>query len=147
AYLKDLGEYFDGDWYLALAAYNCGQGKVKSALRRAGSQSFWNLHLPHETKVYVPKLLAVSAIVKDPKKYGVHLPPVTNKPYFAELEVKKSVSLNQVAKSSGISIETLHKLNPDYKKQGKVVKEGANRLLVPISKVPAVKSQLPIKNT
>ncbi|MBV9575845.1 MAG: transglycosylase SLT domain-containing protein [Gammaproteobacteria bacterium] len=115
AYFKDLGNNFNGNWYLAIAAYNCGQEKVESAKRRAKSDSFWNLHLPRETKYYVPRLLAVAAIIKNHEKYGVQLPRVVDEPYFTELTINKPVTLNQLAKSSGINIKTLHTLNPDFK--------------------------------
>jgi membrane-bound lytic murein transglycosylase D len=139
AYFNDLGNYFKGDWYLAIAAYNCGQMKVKSAIRRTGRESFWNLPLPKETKYYVPKLLAVAEIIKNPEKYGVQLPPIINEPYFAELEVSKPVTLEQVAKKSGVSIQTLHTLNPDYTHASKPKKETVT-LLVPVDKAPIVKA-------
>jgi membrane-bound lytic murein transglycosylase D len=146
AYFNDLGNNYKGDWYLAIAAYNCGQGRVDSVKKRTGTNNFWQLPLPHETKLYVPKLLAVAAIVKNPEKYGVTLPPITNKPYFAEVKVNKSVNLEKVAKSSGTSIETLHKLNPDYKHDVVSVnpkKDKDATLLVPINKAPNVKAALP----
>jgi membrane-bound lytic murein transglycosylase D len=141
AYFNDLGNNFDGNWYLAIAAYNSGQVRVESAERRAGSHSFWNLHLPHETKMYVPKLLAVAAIVKNPEKYGVQLPPISNKPFFAELKVKKAVTLANIAKSSGISEQTLHTLNPDYN-HPVIPSKGTYTLLVPVNQATAVKAQL-----
>jgi membrane-bound lytic murein transglycosylase D len=143
AYFNDLGNTFNGNWYLAIAAYNCGQMRIASAERRSGSHSFWNLPLPRETKYYVPKLLAVAAIIENPKKYGVRLPETINKPYFAELKVKKSVDLQQIAKKSGIEIKTLHTLNPDYN-HGPALpnKKGSYTLLVPANKAPAVKEQL-----
>lgn len=142
AYFNDLGNNFNGDWYLAIAAYNSGQGRVQSAVRRAGTNSFWNLPLPLETKLYVPKLLAVAAIVKDPQKYGVQLPPISNEPYFAEVKTTKPVSLTKVAESSGVNIKTLTKLNPDYKNSGAVQKKGMYSMLVPVNSVPVVKSQI-----
>lgn len=131
AYFKDLGNMFNGNWLLAIAAYNCGQVKVAHATRRAGTRDFWNLRLPQETKLYVPRLLAVAEIVKNPKKYGVQLPPVNNAPYFKEVKVNKTVNLTQVAKSSGANVKTLQKLNPDIK-QKMVPQKGADTLLVPI---------------
>ena len=142
AYFNDLGQLFNGNWYLAIAAYNCGQGKVKSAMRRTGSDSFWNLPLPRDTKYYVPRLLAVAAIIKDPEKYGIELPPVSNEPYFEELPVSKPVNLETVAKSSGVNIETLSKLNPDYTKGSHPKKKEAKTLLVPVGKVNSVKASL-----
>ncbi len=141
AYFNDLGILFKGNWYLAIAAYNCGQVRVKSAMRKSGSDSFWNLPLPQETKYYVPRLLAIAAILKNPKKYGVKIPLIDNKPFFSELEVKKSVSLAQVAKTANINLDTLHALNPDYDRKQTVKKE-ATVLLVPVNKVSTVKSKL-----
>lgn len=140
AYFNDLGNNFNGNWYLAIAAYNAGQGKVESAQRRTGTDNFFKLPLPRETRYYVPKLLAVAAIVKNPEKYGVKLPPIKNTPYFAEMKVKKSVSLDKVAETSGTSIKTLHTLNPDYNHTapGNVGKT----LLVPVSKAAVVKEHL-----
>lgn len=145
AYFKDLGNLFKGDWYLAIAAYNCGQVKVASTEKRTGVHNFWNLPLPQETKYYVPKLLAVAEIIKHPEKYGIELPNISNEPYFAELKVKKStVNLSQVAKSLGVSYKTLDTLNPDNR-NGNVpaVKDNYATVLVPANKVQAVKSQLP----
>ena len=146
AYFNDLGNYFKGNWYLAIAAYNCGQGRVDSEKRRAGSDSYWNLHLPQETKLYVPKLLAVAAIVSDPKKYGVELPPINNQPYFTEVKVQKSVDLTKVAKASGVNVETLHTLNPDYN-HGKASAVKTNTLLVPIDKASTIKAKLQDNHT
>jgi membrane-bound lytic murein transglycosylase D len=141
SYFDDLGNNFKGDWYLALAAYNCGQGRVQSAVRRTGSHNFWNLRLPQETKYYVPKLLAVAEIIENPEKYGVQLPPIDNEPYFTELNIKKPVNMERVAKVSGINIKTLKKLNPDYN-HGIIPKKGKYKLLVPVNKAPAVKASL-----
>lgn len=143
AYFNDLGNTFKGNWYLAIAAYNCGEFRVQHAIKHAGTHNFWNLSLPRETKYYVPRLLAVAAIVENPKKYGVTLPPINNEPYFAEVKVKKAVNLTQVAKSSGTSVETLHTLNPDYNHGASVPdKKGTYTLLVPVKKAPIVKEQL-----
>lgn len=134
AYFKDLGNYFNGNWYLAIAAYNAGQMRIHSAMRRTGSSTFWNLPVPLETKYYVPRLLAVAAIVKNPEKYGVRLPVVSNKPFFTEVKVQKTVELAQVAKSSGVSIKTLESLNPDFKKEV-TPRKGNGTMLVPVEHV------------
>src|SRR5690606_12639907 len=110
AYFKDLGGEFRNNWYLAIAAYNCGQGKVDSLVRRTGSNSFWSLPLPTETRYYVPRLMAIAEIVKNPAKYGITLPPVSNKPYFSVFKVNKAVSLSTLAEKNDISLETLTKL-------------------------------------
>lgn len=141
AYFKDLGILFKNNWYLAIAAYDCGQGKVASAIRHAGSRNFWDLHLPKETTLYVPKLLAIAAILKNPEKYGVHLPKLTNQPYFSQLKTNTPFNLAQIAKKSGVSVEILNRLNPDYK-NGKSPKKGPYTLLVPIEDESAVRSVL-----
>jgi membrane-bound lytic murein transglycosylase D len=140
AYLRDLGKYYKGNWYLALAAYNCGQAKVESALRRAGSHNFWNLKLPRETQFYIPKLLAVAEIVKNPAKYGMQLPSITNQPYFAEIKFNKSINLENIAKTSGVSLAQLHVLNPDYKR-GMVSVKNVYSLLVPVDYVSRMQSR------
>ena len=134
AYFRDLGNNFKGNWYLAIAAYNCGQGKVESVTRHAGTNSFWDLNkLPRETKLYVPKLLAVAAIIDNPAKYGVQLPQIENEPYFTQLTYKKYTDLPKVAKTEGISMATLRTLNPDYK-HGIVAKKNGYTVLVPVDK-------------
>jgi membrane-bound lytic murein transglycosylase D len=145
AYLMDLRDYFNGNWYLAISAYNCGQGLIDSAVRRTGSHDFWNLRLPAETKVYLPKLLAVAAIIKDPDKYGVQLPPIKNKPFFAEIKTTKPINLTKIAKTTGANIKTLHALNPDYRHDSAAVpnKQGAYTVLVPVKDAPVVEKKLP----
>jgi membrane-bound lytic murein transglycosylase D len=141
AYFRDLGVLFKSNWYLAIAAYNCGEGKVGSAIHHAGSRNFWDLHLPKETTLYVPKLLAIAAIVKNPKKYGIKLPSLSNGPYFAELKTKTPVNLSQISKKTGIELTTLNTLNPDYK-NGKVPKKGPYTLLIPVEDESTVKNVL-----
>lgn len=141
AYFKDLGVYFNGNWLLAIAAYNCGDVRVKSAIRKTGSNSFWNLPLPKETKYYVPRLLAVTEIIKNPEKYGVELPPVSNAPYFEEIKIDKPVNLQRLAQATGVSIDTLNKLNPDFTHGSKPNKEMIS-LLVPTNKANIIKANI-----
>jgi membrane-bound lytic murein transglycosylase D len=148
-YLGDLGRNFAGNWYLAIGAYNCGPGAVHHASRKSGSTNFWNLPLPKETREYVPKLLAVAAVVKDPARYGMVLPPVSNQPYFTEVKMDKPVNLTTVAHTTGVNIATLNKLNPDYAKtKGSVpaAKDGAYTLLVPIDQAYVVKAKFSENN-
>lgn len=141
-YFRDLGVYFKGNWNLAIAAYNCGQAKINSAKRKAGSTSFWSLtKLPKETKLYVPRLLAVAAIVKHPEKYGVELPRIKNEPYFAEIKVTKPITLEHLAKSTNTNIATLKSLNPDYKHKI-TPKKGTDSVLVPAHKASIAKEHL-----
>ncbi len=121
AYLNELHQIF-GDWYTALAAYNCGEGRV---LRTINSQKvnyldhFWDLYtrLPSETAFYVPKFLAVLHIINDPKAHGFVLPPV-DKPLATEtVTIDRQVSLKSMAKHIGVSSTDLHQLNPSLKRR------------------------------
>lgn len=140
AYFNDLGHFFKGNWYLAIAAYDCGQGKVQSAIKRAKSTDFTDLKLPKETQYYVPKLLAVAEIIKNPSRYGVQLPSMTNKPYFTELKTKTPVNLKALAAKAHIDLDTLESLNPDYKKGN--TPKGPYILLVPITQTNGVVAEL-----
>ena len=140
AYFKDLGAAFNGDWVLAIAAYNCGEVRIDAAIRRAGSHNFWNLAIPKETKLYIPRLLAVAEVIKNADKYGVTLPEIVNKPYFTQLQITKPVNLQQVAKISGATVATLRKLNPDYSHPVLPVKKGSYLLLVPTG-VPTTRAR------
>ena len=100
-YLTLLNGYFDGDWLLALAAYNCGEGCVGRAIKRNEAlglpTDYWNLQLPRETMNYVPKLLALAQIVDSPTAYGTVLPSLANEPYFAGVAIDQQIDLHKVA--------------------------------------------------
>lgn len=114
-YLKYLHRYFDGDWLLAIAAYNSGEGTVRRAIRKNKAQGkdtdFWSLDLPKETRAYVPKLLALSEIFRAPKKYGIKLLPIPNKAYYAEITLDAQLDLAQAAKLIDSPIEEIYYLN------------------------------------
>ena len=105
-YLQKLHGYF-GDWQLALAAYNAGEGTVGRAIKRnkkAGKDTdFWSLDLPAETTAYVPKLMAVSHLVFQPGQYGLTLKPLDNKPVFAVVGTGSQIDLALAAKLADIS--------------------------------------------
>ncbi len=103
-----------GDWYLAIAAYNCGEARVKWAERQANSNDFWKLRrfLPRETRNYVPQYIAVTLIGSAPEKFGFKIEEY-DKPYdYAEYEINEAVDLSVLAKCAGISLKTLKDLNP-----------------------------------
>ncbi len=113
-YLTDLYERFD-NWYLALAAYNAGSGRITRAQRLHQTTDFWQLHsLPRETRNYVPFFLAASIIGKDPQKYGFSVPPKDPLQYDI-VEIEKSGDLSILAQSAGISLSTLQKYNPELR--------------------------------
>src|SRR6266446_314765 len=114
-HLKDLYNQF-GDWYLAMAAYNSGPGTVQSAVRRTGYADFWELYrrnvLPKETRNYVPIIVAVTIMTKNPSQYGLDK-VVTDKPVpYDKVKIDYSVDLRLVAGCVDASPETLQDLNP-----------------------------------
>ena len=117
-YLQSLHDEFNGDWLLAIAAYNCGEALVERAVdmnRAAGRPiDFWDLWLPRETKAYVPKLLAMKSLVLDPESYGLAFSPIPNQPYFARVPTQGQVNLRIAAEIAGISPEDLYELNPAF---------------------------------
>ncbi|AOU97513.1 hypothetical protein BI364_05620 [Acidihalobacter yilgarnensis] len=132
-YLQALHNQF-GSWLLALAAYNSGAGTVQWAIRRNQERhlptDFWALDLPEQTKTYVPKLLAVKAIVEHPKQYNVSLWPIPDKPYLAVVHLKSQIDLALAAKLAGIKLNELYLLNPGYNRWA-TDPNGPHRLLLP----------------
>ncbi|MCF5706577.1 transglycosylase SLT domain-containing protein [Pseudomonas syringae] len=132
-YLERLHGQFDNDWLLALAAYNAGEGTVGRAVeanrRRGLPTDYWHLSLPRETQDYVPRLLALSLLVRDPDAYGVKLTPVANTPYFDVVELNHSVDLTQLAATAGVDEGQLLRLNSAFVR--KKTLEGPGHLLIP----------------
>ncbi len=120
-YLERLHDMFNGDWMLALAAYNAGEGTVSRAIERNEKlglpTDYWNLPLPQETQDYVPKLLALSQIVMAPDSYGISLNPINNEPYFQAVRVKRGIDLSSVAALANLDEDELYQLNPAYKRR------------------------------
>lgn len=114
SYLRDLYDEF-GDWYLALAGYNAGEGRVRRAIARSGSRDFWEHSRRHlyrrETRNYVPAILAAILISKEPGKYGFEFEP--DPPLVYEtIRVEGAADLRVLAECAGTSLETLRELNP-----------------------------------
>lgn len=116
-YLDYLHGFFDGDWLLALAAYNGGEGTVQRAVRRNRSAGlpagYFHLDLPAETRRYVPRLLAFARIVRDPARHGVRLAPAPSEPALARVPVTGPVPLAALARASGVPPALLAELNAD----------------------------------
>lgn len=140
-YLEKLSNDFDGDWALALASYNAGEGTVSRAMKankRAGKPTnYTSLKLPSETRRYVPKLIALSNIIKDPEKYGLKISRVPNKPYFDVIRLNSQIELGVVADATNIPISELEMLNPGFKRWA-TDPAGPHRLLVAASSAEAV---------
>jgi membrane-bound lytic murein transglycosylase D len=135
-YLKWLSTRYKGDWMLALAAYNTGEGNIDSAIARSGSRDFWRIHrggyIANETRNYVPAILAVVTIAKNPRKYGFDLPPTY--PYKYETRtIASQTDLRPLAKKLKISYGSLIELNPEL--QRGVTPPGKHVIRVPASLV------------
>ncbi len=116
-YLKFLANRYGGNWELAMGAYNCGEGNVDKAIRKAGVANFWAAYpyLPGETRKYVPNILAVILIANNPTGYGFgHVRPLPGLQYEL-LRVPPSTSLNLVAQLSDTSIDYIRYLNPEFR--------------------------------
>ena len=134
-YLQYLNTYFAGDWYLAIAAYNGGEGTVSGAVRRNQSAGlptdFFSLNLRPETRDYVPKLLAISRIVRNPEAYGLSFAAIPNQPFFEAVEPGRQMHLDHAAQLAGITREDMFALNPGYNRMT-TPPQGPHRLLLPV---------------
>lgn len=137
-HLAYLGNFFDGNWLLAIAAYDTGEGSILSAIRRnerdGDNTEYWNLPLAQETRSYIPKLMALAIIISNPKKYPVQLPYVRNAPYLAQVDVGSQINLKEAAKLAGLSFKELQQLNPGFN-HGATGPHGPYKLILPIENV------------
>jgi len=144
-YLTYLQNFFGGNWLLAIAAYDTGEGNVESAMRRnvrdGYSTDYWSLPLASETEAYVPRLLALAIIISDPKDYPVNLPPISNSPYLGEVEISSQITLEQAAQLAGVSLNELKILNPGYR-HTTLDPNQPYKLLLPIDRVSFFKNNL-----
>jgi membrane-bound lytic murein transglycosylase D len=135
-YLEFLSAEFDGDWLLAVAAYNAGEANVARAVeknRRAGKPTdFFSLKLPKETLSYVPRLLAMKRIVQDPTAHGLAFAPIANQPYFAKVNVAGQIDLHVAAELAELPNEELLALNPAFN-HWVTDPDGPYDLLVPVN--------------
>ena len=103
---------------LAISAYNAGPARVNRAIRenkkKGIATDFWSLRLPKETSAYVPKLLVLCELIKDPSSFGVSLPSIANRPYFVKVTTPGQVDLMQAADLAGMTPEAIYELNPGF---------------------------------
>jgi membrane-bound lytic murein transglycosylase D len=137
AYLKYLHKYFDGDWLLALAAYNSGEGRVRRAMKNNARKNlptdFWSLNLPKETRAYVPKLLALADIVKRPEALNVKLYEIENKTVISQIDIGSQLDLAKAAKLADLSLAELQRLNPGFNRWA-TDPNGPHYLVIPTNK-------------
>ena len=136
-YLQYLHGLF-GDWSLALAAYNWGEGNVGRAVNRARAQGlepvYENLRMPNETRNYVPKLLAVRNIVNNPEYFGMSFADLENKPFFKAVDIDQPIDLSAAVRLANISQAEFDALNPAFKSPVYIPKTG-RKLLLPATAI------------
>jgi membrane-bound lytic murein transglycosylase D len=132
-YLARLYAQF-GDWQLALAAYNWGEGSVQRAIaknQKAGLPTdYASLKMPDETRYYVPKLQAVKNIVAQPASFGLTLPPLPNHPYFMQVPIERDIDVDVAVRLSGVTMDEFKTLNPHMNKPV-ILAAGTPQLLLP----------------
>ena len=145
-YLKRLHGMF-GDWHLALAAYNWGQGNVQRALdrnRRAGLPlDYTSLRMPDETRDYVPKLQAVKNIVGMPARLGLSLPELENHPYFVGVTIERDIDVALAARLAHLPLDDFQALNPQLDKPV-ILAAGTPQVLLPYDNANQFVRELPL---
>ncbi len=143
-YLQKLHDQF-GDWELALAAYNWGEGAVERAQannrKKKKPVDYASLKLPKETRGYVPKLLAVKHIVSDPASFGLTLQPIPDQPYFAAVTPARHIDVKLAAQLADITLDEFSALNPAHNRPV-ILQEDDNVLLLPVDKVEIFRTNL-----
>jgi membrane-bound lytic murein transglycosylase D len=144
-YLQGLHRQFGGDWFLALAAYNWGEGNVARAVqdnrRRGKPADFWSLSLPEETRTYVPRLIGLARVVAQPTAHGVALAAIPNRPYITRVPLDRPVDLALASAATGLSVSALRHLNPGY--SGALAgSEGERHIVLPIDRADAFRARL-----
>jgi len=143
-YLEKLFE-MQGDWYLALASYNWGEGSVQRAIAKNENANlpsdYLSLDMPEETRNYVPKLQAIKNIIANPRKYAVVLPPVENSPYFAMVRKNRDIDLEVAARLAEMPLEEFKALNPSFNRP-LIRGEHQPTLLLPTDRVETFNANL-----
>ncbi|UYO94325.1 transglycosylase SLT domain-containing protein [Pollutimonas sp. M17] len=142
SYLYD----FQGDWYLALASYNWGEGSVKRAMEKNAKvgqpADYAALNMPDETRNYVPKLQAIKNIIANPKKFGITLPEVSNTPYFTTVQKRDiDIDIEVAAKLAEMSVEEFKLLNASFNRPI-ILGEHKPTLLLPTNRVDIFNANL-----
>ena len=155
-YLKDLYNHF-GDWELAMAAYNTGQGNIDRAISRAGARSFWKIYpyIAQETRNYVPNILAAILIAKNREKYGFHGvrpdPPLT----YDVVQVPSATSLHLIAQVTNVGVDYIRMINPELRRdttprgeayQVRIPAGRANQFVAALKGIPIEKRDAPLNN-
>ena len=144
-YLEKIYALHDNDWFLALASYNWGEGAVGRAVRRnkaAGKPAdYLNLRMPRETRNYVPQLIALRDILESPQDFGLTLPYVENRPYFAVIDKSQSIDLKLAAELAELDPQDFQALNPHLRRPVIEISR-TNRIVLPIENVDRFNTNL-----
>jgi membrane-bound lytic murein transglycosylase D len=143
-YLEKLYE-IHGDWQLALASYNWGEGAVKRAVAKNRARhkptDYSSLKMPRETREYVPKLQALKDIISDPAPYGIDLDPIPNEPYFAVVDETPDMDVQLAAQLAEMPVEDFVALNPGFSRP-LIRASGASKIVLPADKVQVFRDNL-----
>ena len=145
-YLNQLHTDFH-DWLLAMAAYDAGQGAIEQAIQYnqnlGKATDFWSLPLAYETKSYVPKLLALAAIIANPDAYHVQLPAIADASYFSVIPLPSQITLTQAAQLADVSESVIQQLNPGLRRWATESGQ-AYDLLIPMSSAKDFKEHMKV---
>jgi membrane-bound lytic murein transglycosylase D len=139
-YLKHLYSIF-GDWPLAIASYNAGEGTVLRAIKAQGTTNYWDLKLPRQTEDYVPEFMAALTIARDPERYGFTV-ELDDPMAFDEIALKGPVDLRAMARMADCSFDEMKTLNPAVLHAAVRGREGITTLRVPAGKGAALMQRL-----
>jgi membrane-bound lytic murein transglycosylase D len=134
-YLQRIYALQGNDWFLALASYNWGEGSVSRAIKRNQARGlgtdYLSLKMPKETRSYVPQLIALREIVKDPARYGLTLPVIEDRPHFVAIDKTTSIDRDLAAKLAGLSVDEFRSLNPHLRRPVITVSR-TSRIILPV---------------
>jgi membrane-bound lytic murein transglycosylase D len=143
-YLQRLYGMF-GDWHLALASYNWGEGSVGRAVarnQRAGlGTRYQDLRMPDETRYYVPRLQALKNVVASPGSFNVELPLIPNHPYFQDVDIKRDIDVALAARLADVKLEDFRALNPSANRPI-ILAAGTGKILLPWDNAEVFKRNL-----
>jgi membrane-bound lytic murein transglycosylase D len=138
-YLQRIYALQGNDWFLALASYNWGEGSVSRAIKRNRARGlktdYLSLKMPRETRSYVPQLIALREIVKDPSRFGLTLPVIEDRPHFVAIDKTTSIDRDLAAKLAGLTVDEFKTLNPHLRRPVITVSR-TSRIILPVDSAP-----------
>ncbi len=144
-YLKYMNDMFEGDWLLALAGYNSGENRVMRQVKKntkAGKPTdFWNLKLPRETRGYVPKLLGLTCLFKNPEQYNFEIPATPNQQVITSVDLGRQTDLVLVSQMANVPIDVMFTLNPGYNRWA-TSPRGPYRVVLPVEGAELLRASL-----